>query len=201
MFRKKLGLILACCFHTLIHGDFFFDQQVGLAEDFPCLFPWRSTWPCCRAESPPACDNRMSYGRKEARMGNKYLPRTECAPAWMQPECALCQIRLVNNLHGYLRRVGEGKCGNGCSVLAPFSSHHSYSSLPVSDSCKPWLSLLMQFAVWWTNKSDKSPQVQKVGGGGHYLLFLMRCGICLFTTPLCVLTWNTFDWGMINGIQ
>lgn len=36
-----------------------------------------------------------------------------------------------------------------------------FAWLPANGSCKPQLSLLMYFAIWCTNKSDKYPQVQK----------------------------------------
>lgn len=36
-----------------------------------------------------------------------------------------------------------------------------FAWLPASRSCKPQLSLLMYFAIWCTNKSDKYPQLQK----------------------------------------
>lgn len=63
----------------------------------------------------------------------------------------------------------------------------------VNHSCPCWCTLLFGVQTKVTNplKSKK----------GHYLLLLMRCSICLFTTTLCVLTWNMFDWGMMNGIR
>lgn len=63
----------------------------------------------------------------------------------------------------------------------------------VNHSCPCWCTLLFGVQTKVTNplKSKK----------GHYLLLLMRCGIRLFTTTLCVLTWNMFDWGMMNGIR
>lgn len=44
-------------------------------------------------------------------------------------------------------------------------------------------------------------QISSSPKGGHYLLLLMRRSIHLFTTTLCVLSWNMFEWGMMNGFQ
>lgn len=188
-----------------------FDQQVRLAESvhaFPSAVPLMERMPVwittCLWLS---VHNRMSYGRKEAWTGNKYLVGTERLLARTRPGCALCQIR-VEIIAQISAQGGEGRLwSNACnSYVMQFKPFHNcilqpitllsvanggymvaYSSLPVSDSCKPRLSLLMYFAIWCANRSDKSPQVQK-GRKRHYLLLLMRRGICLFTTPLCVLT-------------
>lgn len=81
-----------------------------------------------------------------------------------------------------------------------FSSRLCYYSLlgclpvvRVNHSCPCWCTLLFGVQTKVTNplKSKK----------GHYLLLLMQRSIRLFTTTLCVLTWNMFDWGMMNGIR
>lgn len=91
------------------------------------------------------------------------------------------------------------QCNRWCKI-APFSSRLCYYSLlgclpvvRVNHSCPCWCTLLFGVQTKVTNplKSKK----------GHYLLLLMRRSIRLFTTTLCVLTWNMFDWGMMNGIR